>query len=170
MQKRGGGRSTCIFSSTTCLKTRHKLCSHTQINLFCKSRTERQKATHHHQRKLLPGACVPVLLDSFLLALAALLPSNTLSLREQGVGCIWVLGQGEPQERRRGKRSSTRRDRSRSRGEESGSCLCERRDRAAVRAYELSVPPTGEPTRPSPGFKPCHLKTKTPTHSISALP
>lgn len=38
---------------------------------FSKGLMEREKATHHHQRKLLHGACVSILLDSFLLAVAA---------------------------------------------------------------------------------------------------
>lgn len=54
--------------------------------------------------------------------------------------------------------------------EEKGGFLGERREGAAVRAYLLSVPPTDRETRSSAGFKPDHLKTKTPTHSISALP
>lgn len=83
----------------------------------------RKEATHHHQRKLLHCACVSFLLDSFLLAVAApaLLaappPWKWLTLREQGVGCIWVLGQPELQQRRGGKHSCTQQSRNRRRGE-----------------------------------------------------
>lgn len=78
------------------------------------------------------------------------------------MGCIWVLGQRSTAAHGRAGADEEE--------EEGGSFSGERRIGAGVRAYELSVPLTDKPTRSSPGFKPCHLKTKTPTHSISALP
>lgn len=88
-----------------------------------------------------PAPALTVLLDSFLLASAAPLTLQT-DARSENKAAFGC-----------------------SASESLGS-----RERAAAGAYEASVPPTGEPTRPSPGFKPCHLKTKTPTHSIAALP
>lgn len=53
---------------------------------------------------------------------------------------------------------------------ENGSCLGKTRSSSGVRGNELGMPLTDELTRSSPGFKPCHLKTKTPTHFSCALP
>lgn len=146
----------------------------TRMNLFLNVK-RKEKATHHHQIKLLHCACAGIVQDSFLLDSRTSSPGRRLhpekhSSRSESKkwraafgcwGCESCWGRAEGSTSAHGRRRTEK---------ETGSCLGRMRNSSGVRAYELSVPLTDRLTRSSPHFKPCHLKTKTPTHFSSALP
>lgn len=103
-----------------------------------------ERTTHHHQRELLPTALVTALLDSFRLPWQLLYPQTEAHAPKPKAGLHSEVRVATEKETREAQLYTERRRKAAAFGG--------RRYSTAVGAYE--------PT----------LKTKTPTHSIAALP